>query len=652
TIYIGTNDGLLVSTNGGASFTVSTVTGLGANEQIFSFAGAKVGSTTRFFCLTADAADIYVGIVGSDYYQFVKGVYSLDYGAGSWMPQMTGIDINNDFLMFVGMAWNDINTVYLGGSNSNGEPEVMKTSNAGAGWTHVFNSTGNLNISTGWCGQGGDRGWGYAECVFGLAVAPGNSSKVIFTDFGFVHTSSNGGTSWQQAYVDAPDQHPANANTPVNQNYHSIGLENTTCWQIHWTSSSDMFACFSDIRGIKSADAGDSWSYNYTGHTSNSMYRIAQHPSNGTLYAAVSGMHDMYQSTRIADIPLDNVDNSGKLIYSTNGGSTWQLLHNFSNHPVFWVALDPNNPNRAYASVIHYTNGSGVGGIYRCDDLQNLGASTWTLLSDPPRTQKHPASITVLNDGKMVCSFSARKTGSSTFTNSSGVFIYDPIGGAWSDVSDAGMQYWTKDLVVDPNDPLQNTWYAGVFSGWGGVANGLGGLYKTTNRGSSWTRINALDRVTSLTFNPVNANEIYMTTETDGLWKSSNINSGTPTFSAVSAYPFRQPERVFFNPSNSNEIWVTSFGNGMWKGTIPATGIADVLPDNSAGLLIYPNPAGGELNIDPQNEKSTVAYLYNSMGQVMQTLDIKGKTTADLRSLPAGVYVIRCENKINRFIKK
>jgi hypothetical protein len=90
----------------------------------------------------------------------------------------------------------------------------------------------------------------------------------------------------------------------------------------------------------------------------------------------------------------------------------------------------------------------------------------------------NPASIIVLNDGKMVCTYSGRRTSGGSFTASSGVFIYDPVGNSWSDVSDAGMQYWTKDIVIDPSDPTQNTWYVCVFSGWGGAPNGLGGLYK------------------------------------------------------------------------------------------------------------------------------------------------------------------------------
>ena len=58
-----------------------------------------------------------------------------------------------------------------------------------------------------------------------------------------------------------------------------------------------------------------------------------------------------------------------------------------------------------------------------------------------------------------------------------------------------------------------------------------------------------------------------MTTETQGLWTSDNVNNATPSFTQVTSYPFRQPERVFFNPTNSSQVWVTSFGNGIRIGS-------------------------------------------------------------------------------------
>jgi hypothetical protein len=216
-----------------------------------------------------------------------------------------------------------------------------------------------------------------------------------------------------------------------------------------------------------------------------------------------------------------------------------------------------------YASVIH----SATGGIYVSNDIQNGPASTWTkVAANPPRTEGHPFSINVLNDGTLVCTYSGRRNSAGAFTASSGVFTSTNGGNTWADRSDMRMQYWTKDIVIDPHDSSQNTWYTAVFSGWGGPPNGLGGLYKTTDRGASWNKINNLDRVTSCTISPTNPNEMYLTTETDGLWYSSNINSAAPVFSAVTSYPFRQPERVFYNPFNPGEIWVTSFGNGIRVG--------------------------------------------------------------------------------------
>jgi hypothetical protein len=132
------------------------------------------------------------------------------------------------------------------------------------------------------------------------------------------------------------------------------------------------------------------------------------------------------------------------------------------------------------------------------------------------------------------------------------------------------MGYWTKDVVVDLADVEQKTWYAGVWSGYGGPSNNKGGLYKTTDRGLNWSllldlpsKVNNTNRVSSSAINPSNTNEMYVTTETDGLWFTNNLQSIKPTFKQISSYPFRQPERVFYNPYVKDEIWITSFGNGL-----------------------------------------------------------------------------------------
>ncbi len=627
-IYIGTNEGILYSSNGGTSFSKLATSGMPADQAIFSFAGAKAGGITRFFCITANTAEIYNGIYPWEYYivnddgtrsPFYKGVYSLDAGTNIWVSKLNGINTGNDFMMYVGMAHNDINTVYLGGNdNTTGGNSVIKTSDAGASWTKVFITPNNQNIRTGWSGQGGDRGWGYGESCFGISVAPNNANKVLFGDFGFVHKTSDGGVNWEQAYVNTLDEHAAGSATPTKQYYHSIGLENTTSWQLYWSDANNIFSCYSDIKGIRSKDAGVTWGFDYTGHTANSMYRIAKQATGTTMFAATSDVHDMYQSTRLKDDFLDPTDAEGKIIYSTNNGAAWQLLHQFG-HPVFWVATDPNNANRMYASVIDHSGGTG--GIWMTNDLNNLAASTWTKLANPPRTEGHPASIAVLNDGKMVCTFSGRRT-SSAFTASSGVFLYNPATNLWTDVSDAGMQYWTKDIVIDPSDAAQNTWYVAVFSGWGGAPNGKGGLYKTTNRGANWTKLTGtqFDRVTSITFNPSINKQAYLTTETQGLWISNDMDAATPTWTLVDAYPFRQPERVFFNPFKPDEIWVSSFGNGLKMG-IAAVALPVRLLSftgnryNNISTLQW-SVTGGEASSVFSVERSTDGLHFTSIGKM------------------------------------
>jgi hypothetical protein len=458
------------------------------------------------------------------------------------------------------MARGDINTAYVAGQNSIEYPIIYKTTNGGGNWQSVFLTNNNQNIFTGWSGRQGDRDWSYGAGALGFAVAPNDPNRVAFTDLGFAHLTTDGGATWKQTYLNPSDQNPMNALTPKGRYYRGVGLEDTSCWWLTWSDANNIFASYSDIRGTRSTDGGSSWSFNYSGQPYNSTYQSLKHPASGTLYVAVSSLHDMYQSTYLTDARING--GTGAIKLSLDKGATWATLHDFV-HPVIGLALDPNNPNRMYASVIHST----AGGIYVSSDIQNGSASAWAKLANPPRTEGHPFNIHVLNDGMLVCTYSGRRNSSGAFTASSGVFTSTDGGGTWADRSDAGMRYWTKDLVIDPSDFSQSTWYAAVFSGWGGPPNGLGGLYKTTNRGITWARISSLDRVTSCTISPTNAGEMYLTTETEGLWYSSNINSAAPIFSAVTSYPFRQPERVFYNPYNPNEIWVTSFGNGIRVGT-------------------------------------------------------------------------------------
>jgi photosystem II stability/assembly factor-like uncharacterized protein len=559
-VYLGTNDGLLVSTNGGSTFAVSSVGGLPAGQVILSFAGAKVGTTTRFLAVTAASGSVWGGVQGYDFGAGGENVATIDWGNASWSVRSLGN--STAWPLRAGMALNDLNTMYVAGSSDAGVPTVFKSSNGGSTWTSVLNTGSTQNVATGWSGYGGDRGWSYGQIAMGFEVDPADSTKAIITDYGFAHSTVDGGTTWQALYVNPADRNPVGSPTPTGHTYHDSGLDNTTSWSVAWADANHVIIGNSDVKAEYSADGGQKFGFGYTGDSYNSMFRVIKAGS-GTLYAAVGSQHDLYQSTNLADGTLNGA--TGAVLFSTNQGATWQTLHSFG-HEVAWVALDPNNSNVLYAAVVNST--TTIGGIWVTSNLSSGASSTWTELPTPTRTQGHPDTITVLNDGSVLASFSGRRT--TTFTNSSGVFLYNPTTGTWADKSSSALDYWTKDVVVDPNDPTQNTWYAGVYGGWGGPAAGLGGLYKTTNRGTSWTLLTSGLDVESITFNPTAPTEAFMTTESQGLWYSSNMTASTPTFTQVASYSFRQPERVFFNPYNANEIWVTSFGGEVQVGTTAA----------------------------------------------------------------------------------
>lgn len=626
TIYLGTNVGLLVSSDGGASFAKSNAAGIPAGETIVSMAGGKSGNVTRLLAVTLGTADVYAGITGADHGSY-RGVYTLDVGGASWVSRGAGIPAGVE-PFFAGMARTDASVLYVAGGGSDGAPTVYKSTNGGGAWVNNLITDNNGNVATGWSGHQGDRAWSYGEYALGFAVAPSDPNTAVITDLGFAHMTADGGSSWRQVYVAEADANAAGSPTPQGKAYHSNGIENTTAWQVAWADSAHMFGCYSDIRGTISTDAGATWGFGYTGHTNNSMYRIAVHPGTGVMYGATSSVHDMYQSTTLTDARING--GRGTVVFSSNKGQTWQLLHDFQ-HPVVWVALDSAHPNRLYAAVAHST----LGGIYVSNDIQNGAASQWAKLTNPPRTEGHPFNIQVLRDGMLVCTYSGRRT--TAFTNSSGLFTSTDGGTTWQDRSSPQMLYWTKDVVIDPHDATQNTWYVGVFSGWGGAPNGLGGLYRTTDRGITWKKILDQDRVTSCAVSPTDPNEMYATTETAGLWYSKNATASTPTFASVDGYPFRQPERVFYDPYVKGRIWATSFGNGL-RYAAPAPPLVApqlLLPTNdtvgiTSTYLFTWRPAGSTYRMQvASTEDFSSGIIFDSSGIV--------PTAALVSGMPVGV---------------
>ncbi len=648
-IWLGTNYGILYSSDGGQSFAKANFSGIPAGEAIMGFGAAKENGLMRFYALTGDKNSIWATNMGYEYWETIRGVYTMDNAAGTWQLKISGIDTSEDFLVFLAMAQNDINTCYLAGSTPYEQAIVMKTEDGGNSWEQVFLRDNNENIYTGYEGEGGDLSYYWGGNPLGFTVNPLNAQEALITDFGFVHRTTDGAMSWHQAYLNPEDENPAGQPTPSGKFYRGIGLEQTTVWQVYWFDEDHLFACFTDISGIRSEDGGTFWSFDYTGHDLNTMYRIVKHNTQSIWYAATSSVHDIYQTPYVTDERLQPSFKAGQVLYTQDMGQTWSLMRDFEN-PVIWVATDPNDAERLYAGVI--STDPAVGGIWRADGISSPATAVWTKLPNPPANNGRIFNIHVLDDGMLVSTWAARKAdNSSTFSDSSGVFVSLDGGQSWERRNHPDMNYWTKDLLIDPSDPQQNTWYACVWSGWGGPANDLGGLFRSTDRGLNWEKITAdyaFHRVSSVSLDPKDSETMYLTTEEQGLWVTHNKSAALPDWELVSAYPFHHPERVFFNPYDEHDLWVCSFGNGLQHGSDYGVGLQDRL-DFPLKAQLLPNPSKGAFALELSGgEKATFKLeLRDAEGRLVRSLGSRSfKGGQQLFSfpdmhLPAGSYFLQ-----------
>ena len=69
---------------------------------------------------------------------------------------------------------------------------------------------------------------------------------------------------------------------------------------------------------------------------------------------------------------------------------------------------------------------------------------------------------------------------------------------------------------------------------------------------------------------------------------------------------------------------------------------------NELNATVFPNPTQTELNIRLQNDELTSAKLFNLTGQLVQEEVFSGTTTLNLNDFPAGLYLLKLENKEGR----
>ena len=137
-----------------------------------------------------------------------------------------------------------------------------------------------------------------------------------------------------------------------------------------------------------------------------------------------------------------------------------------------------------------------------------------------------------------------------------------------SDVTPSGAQQgaWVTPYIIDPND--NETLYAGYANVW-----------KTTNRGDSWTQIssmNSSNKLRSLAIAPSNSDVLYTADQYD-IWKTSNGGSNWNNISA--GLPYNSITYIAVKHNDPNTVWVTVNGyddSNVYKSTNGGSSWTDI----------------------------------------------------------------------------
>jgi len=573
TILAITDLGPYKSTDDGATWTAAS-TGLPSGLKIVAHSASidsKAGTVTAWIATEMGAKDG----------QFYGGMYkSADVG-DSWTRVDSPVDAvfkesNGSYAgRITAVAANDVipETVYLA-AQIEGEPYrsgVWKSTDSGATWTFSLPgpATENIlsekrgygsNVETGWLEQEFSWGWGGPPNTQDeLYVCKGDADIVLAQDDGRTIGTRDGGATWQQLYSDHAS----------GRFWSSRGYEVTTCYKVYWNpqDSDKMFIAYTDIGLFRSEDGGQSWTYSLRGskHT-NTVYDLVIDPDKpDTMWAAVSSSHDMPEWKTL--VP-GRYYSRGGVSMSTDGGQSWTPMGEETGLPnasCGRIILDPkSSPDSRTLYVTSWGHG-----VYKSID----GGKTWVESNSGINVSKDYNfwRMSMAADGSLyVITTKVINAKDETYTFDSGAIYRSDDGAAtWTLLA---RNYWMAypwDVECDPKDP--NTVYVASKSDphVESSAETPGGLYRSVDCGKTWARILPLDGPQRITIDPDTTNVIYVSTENDGVYRTSD---GGVIWNHLAGPPFKSCLGISIDPNDPETIFVTTFGGGVWRGSAYGSG--------------------------------------------------------------------------------
>jgi photosystem II stability/assembly factor-like uncharacterized protein len=569
TIFAGTSEGIWRSTDHGKTWQDITK-GLPWKDILgFDAASNAKNKETMLYCSITSkkqngtfAGAIYRSKDRGDTWEWAmgKGINKDTKMTGKWGA--------GDIAQYKHVLCSDVkpNTVIATNSSTGFHPPhtdtVYRSDDAGENWRLTFFEDPRFkeyNVDPNWVTASNGQCYKGGDAPFGIAICKSNPDRILQTRSN-AQVTHNGGKSWFNAYTYPPKGVEPGPLSPWICN----GLVITTTWNYYIDpfEPNRHYIAYTDLGWVRSLDKGKTWIHwtkkNWVPWR-NTCYEIAFDPAiPGKMWGAFSNVHD---------IPNDNIiserhghNRPGGVAFSNDFGKTWTPVKGLPAKPVTSIVIDPKSPKNSrtlYAGVFS-------GGVFKSTD----DGKTWQLKK---KGLGHPKNMRVYRvllhkDGTLFAIICAKRPGQRKPLMKEGVGLYRSTdhGETWTKINKDNLFLYPKDFSVDPKDSKHIL--VGTCSSR--QQPDAGGLFRTKDGGKIWKRIGKEARQTfGGYFHPRKKGWIYMTLTEGapgpGLWLSKDDGA---TWLPFKKLPFSNIQRVVFDPENKNAIYLTTFGGSVWHG--------------------------------------------------------------------------------------
>jgi len=543
-LLVGTHNGRVYhSSNDGASW--ANITGNLPGDRIMDIA---IGASNEYWAGTANSSNgrLYHTTNGGASW----GEISIDKGPDTDI-QSIFVDPEDTQVVYVGLA--DVHNEVFDAQN---DKYLFKTTNGGTNWIELYlpfvGPTINIlgrDLTDGWLYVGGgtagvfksnDSGqtWTHitssiaANTIEDIAINPDNVNILFLPQprNGGIYRSSDGGTNWMRI---------------------TAGLRNTSISllavpNVPGIGSSTVYASARSGEGtFKTNDFGGSWTYISDGGIT--------HPYADEL---VISPHDPETVWYVADV--------AQVFRTTDGGATWSMIiepfhggTGFRFGSVYAMAPAASNSNVIYA----LKNGFG---IFRSDDLGN----SWRFLHQSQVDYSysiavHPTNPDIVYSGYLPKPF-----------QDYGMVRKSTDGGAsWTTSLNVSGSGGITSVAIDPTTPT--TVYAGSVDSGSGATGGE--IYKSTNSGSSWNKLNdsfimcTVWGQPQLIVDPDNSSIAYAGTWLAGTWKTTDAGANWTELenapASITSISMNQSDTnvIYCTDRTAPKVWKTTDAGSTWN---------------------------------------------------------------------------------------